>query len=246
MSICKILKSHFFPKTTILLYHRIADVQDDPHLLSVKPKNFKKHINYLKNNYQIISLDFLVKNLEKDKVPKKSVVITFDDGYADNYYHALPALEEFNVPATIFITSGKIADKKPFYWDKETRKQDRGRPLTRRELVKLSKSRLIEIGSHTVSHLHLSSLNIKEQKREILVSKRTLENIVKIRIKHFSYPFGAKNDYNKKTVKIVKSCGFISACANFCGMVTEKSDIYQLPRFIIRDWDQKTFSKLIK
>ena len=245
MNICMIIKSYLFPKTIILLYHRIANVQDDPHLLSVKQKNFKKHISYLKSNYQIIPLDFLVENLKKNKVPKKSVVITFDDGYVDNYYHALPILKGFNVPATIFAVSGKIGAKKPFYWDKETRKQDKGRPLTKRELIKLSKSRLIEIGSHTVNHLPLSNLNIKQQRGEILESKTVLENIIKTKVKHFSYPFGTNNDYNKQTIRIVKRGSFISACANFRGMVTKRSDIYQLPRFIVRDWNLEEFKKNI-
>jgi peptidoglycan/xylan/chitin deacetylase (PgdA/CDA1 family) len=113
----KRLKNRLFPGTIILLYHRVINLKTDPQLLAVSPEHFYEHMKCLKNNYNIISLDDLKRAMNSGKLPKKSVVITFDDGYADNIYNAKPILEEFNIPATVFITTGMTGTKKEFWWD---------------------------------------------------------------------------------------------------------------------------------
>lgn len=87
----------------ILLYHRVANLDSDPQQLAVSVENFDKHISFLKNNYPILSFD---KDWEEIKEP--SVIITFDDGYFDNYKNAFPILCKYEVPATIFVTTGRL------------------------------------------------------------------------------------------------------------------------------------------
>src|SRR3989344_8611170 len=94
------------PTAHILLYHRVADTKTDPHLLCVSPNNFRTQIKFLKENFKIIPLAKLVQDIRKNKVERDTVVITFDDGYVDNLYDALPVLEEFKVPATMFLVAG--------------------------------------------------------------------------------------------------------------------------------------------
>ena len=96
------------------MYHRVADVYSDPQMLCVRPNVFDEQINFLKKNYKVISLSSIHKHLN-NKIPRKSVAITFDDGYQDNFINALPILQSHDIPATFFITSGYIGDNKEFY-----------------------------------------------------------------------------------------------------------------------------------
>jgi len=242
------LIKHIFkqgPTCRILLYHRVADVKNDPHLLSVSVHNFRDQIAWLQKNYHIVPLSKLVDQIKYHTLNSKSICITFDDGYADNFYNALPILKQLKVPVTIFITSGMIGKKTPFYWDINTYMKDRGRALSRLELRKLAKEPLIEIGSHSITHPSLSTLSVIEQKKEITKSKMDLENIIKKRIISFSYPFGTKKDYNKETVFFVKKAGYKYACANFPDNILKPSNFYTLPRILVRDLPIENFIKKI-
>jgi len=104
-------------KCLILLYHRVGAVNKrlDPYSLTVSPENFSEHLRILKN-YNVISLSELIKRINDKNLNNNYVVITFDDGYADNLYIVKPLLEKFNIPATFFLTSGYSG--KYFWWDK--------------------------------------------------------------------------------------------------------------------------------
>jgi peptidoglycan/xylan/chitin deacetylase (PgdA/CDA1 family) len=101
----------------ILCYHRIADLPQSPRRLWVSPHRFAEQLEVLTRNFVPLSLAELIKRLQEGKVPEKSVVITFDDGYADNFWNARPLLERFGVPATVFVTTGLVGTEREFYWD---------------------------------------------------------------------------------------------------------------------------------
>jgi peptidoglycan/xylan/chitin deacetylase (PgdA/CDA1 family) len=111
------------------------------------------------------------------------------------------------------------------------------------ELAALPVNGLIEVGAHTVNHSSLSALPLEAQQQEITESKLALERILDRPVSSFSYPFGERRDYSRDTVKLVKEAGFSCACSNFHGHVTALTDPYQLPRFIVRDWDGDTFAR---
>ncbi len=95
----------------ILLYHRVTDLSTDPEMLAVSPANFRGHIEFLKQQFRIV-------RFEEDwsKLQEPAVAITFDDGYADNVLEALPIMEELGVPATFFVSTGRIGTGKEFWW----------------------------------------------------------------------------------------------------------------------------------
>jgi len=109
------IKNHFLnlidSPIIILVYHRVTDLPSDPEMLAVSPENFRRHMQFLKQQFRII-------RLEEDWADLKepAVVITFDDGYSDNVLEALPILEELQVPATFFISTGHIGTRKEFWW----------------------------------------------------------------------------------------------------------------------------------
>lgn len=98
------------------MYHHIANVRSDPGTLSVSPQHFAEHLEVLQKEARPIRLDQLTKNLGRSSVPPRSVVITFDDGYADNLIHAKPLLDRHDMPATVFVTTG-ANDMSAFWWD---------------------------------------------------------------------------------------------------------------------------------
>jgi len=105
------------PRPCILLYHRIADDPIDGQLLCVSPRHFDEQLQYLKANYRVIPLRQLVEELMQGSVVEHTVALTFDDGYADNFQNALPILEQHEMHATFFVTSGMVGSDKAFWWD---------------------------------------------------------------------------------------------------------------------------------
>ncbi len=97
------------------MYHRVVDIRAaaDPWKLAVSPQNFHDHIQWLSSHCEILPLEDLLDFTGQ----KPAVALTFDDGYADNLYHALPVLEKFKAPATIFISTAFTDNATMFWWD---------------------------------------------------------------------------------------------------------------------------------
>src|SRR6266404_5015149 len=101
----------------ILAYHRVAALPFDPQLLSVTPDHFAEHLEVLHRYYRPTRLRQLAQTPESGVSSSRAVVITFDDGYADNLYNATPLLERYDVPATVFVTTGYVDATREFWWD---------------------------------------------------------------------------------------------------------------------------------
>lgn len=99
-------------KVLTLLYHRVNNLKYDKNLLAVTPENFYSQMCYLKKNYSIVRFEQKWNGLDGD-----AVCITFDDGYMDNFTNALPILQELNIPATIFVSTGNMNTSEEFWWD---------------------------------------------------------------------------------------------------------------------------------
>jgi len=112
----KFIKSHI-PGIRILLYHRVGIVNNDPQLLCVTPDHFKEHLEVLYKNFKVVDLEEAVLNGNNLGDAGKVIVITFDDGYADNLYQAKPILENYGMPATVFVVSGQTGEQQEFWWD---------------------------------------------------------------------------------------------------------------------------------
>src|SRR3712207_6612027 len=104
-------------RSLILLYHRVAELNSDPWSLAVTPSHFAEHLKILRQQACPIRLQQLSQALSDGKLPDRSVVVTFDDGYADNLYNAKPLLERYGIPATVFLTTGYIGAEHGFWWD---------------------------------------------------------------------------------------------------------------------------------
>jgi peptidoglycan/xylan/chitin deacetylase (PgdA/CDA1 family) len=104
-------------KALILMYHRVADGGVDPWYLCVAPQHFASHLDVLQKHSHPMSLKQLAEAHQEARIPDRAVVITFDDGYADNLYNAKPLLERYDIPATVFLTGGLDVQSREFWWD---------------------------------------------------------------------------------------------------------------------------------
>jgi peptidoglycan/xylan/chitin deacetylase (PgdA/CDA1 family) len=120
------------------------------------------------------------------------------------------------------------------------------RTMTATEVRQLADGGIVEVGSHTVTHQALSQLTPSEQHAELEQSKATLEEILERPVKTFAYPFGGKEDYTTETVALVRETGYDCACSNFPGIVRRDTDLFQLPRLGVHNWDGDEFERLIR
>lgn len=202
-----------FQGIPILMYHSILDNPRD--LNCVSPDNFRAHMNYLKEaGYQTITFDDL-ETVAKGKLPAKPVILTFDDGFRDNYTTAFPILKQFGFKATIFLISGCL-----------------GLPVNfTLEMVKeMLASKLISFGAHTITHANLPSLPDEEQRKQVLESKQALEDLLGCEVATFCYPYG---NYNQRTIKYVKEAGYRFAVTTHGGFADLAQTRYELPRIAI-------------
>lgn len=105
------------PGALILLYHRVAELHSDPLSLNVTPRHFAEHLDVLTRRMRPMRLADLAAGLRHGRVPRRAVVVTLDDGYADSLHHASPLLERHGMPATIFVTTGYVDGAREFWWD---------------------------------------------------------------------------------------------------------------------------------
>jgi peptidoglycan/xylan/chitin deacetylase (PgdA/CDA1 family)/CelD/BcsL family acetyltransferase involved in cellulose biosynthesis len=109
------LKKRQEASARILYYHRVND-DGDPFFPAIATALFEQEMRYLARHYKVVSLSDLLKHLE-DGSPERTIAITFDDGYQDNYENAFPVLERYGLPATIFLTTGSVDSRQPLWFE---------------------------------------------------------------------------------------------------------------------------------
>ena len=196
----------------ILCYHRVFDEKKD--YLNVPSANFQAQMEWLKREgYHTISLaEFF-----EGKGDSKSIMITFDDGYRDNYENAFPILKNLGFKAAIFCIADRIGQE----------------PYLKLADIKEMHAQGFEFGSHTLSHPNLRRIDQNEKWKEISQSKKNLENIFGFPCDFFCYPFG---EFDPESLQFVEKAGYRGACSNTPGS-NKKIDAYKLRRTEISGFD---------
>lgn len=212
----------------ILLYHSISEKAAPPFKRwAVHPELFEKHLKYLREqDYTPLTVTQFV-DLNRDTyLPERPVLVTFDDGFADFYTEALPLLQEYACPATLYITTAFVG-----HTSRWLAAQGEGdRPMLSWNQVRELPSRGVECGAHTCSHPQLDTLNLKGAREEVAGSKRALEQQLGQPVSSFAYPHG----YHSSAVKkLVRQLGFTSACAVKHAMSNPADDPFALARIIV-------------
>ncbi|MDL2280928.1 polysaccharide deacetylase family protein [Selenomonadales bacterium OttesenSCG-928-I06] len=180
----------------ILLYHHVSDEKTALPELTVSSEEFDYQMKKLKDSgFSTITTEELLNYMSNKQVrlPEKPIVITFDDGYEDNYTYAFPILKKYNFKATIFMVGVNI---------------DANKRLSTQQMKEMVNYG-IEFGSHSITHSSLPALNKTELIKEIKNSKKQIEQVIKKEVSLFSYPYG---DYN---LNVLESTEF-----NYKGAVT--------------------------
>jgi peptidoglycan/xylan/chitin deacetylase (PgdA/CDA1 family) len=210
----------------VLLYHYVGVQQPGSYpYLTVSAKEFRNQIEWLlKHQYQFLTLsEFLAAQNGKTSPHRKSVLLTFDDAFADLEENALPILNELGISATIFVVTSQIGGTNA--WEKQKGWTDSLRLLSEEQIRHWS-SQGIQFGAHSHFHKDLRQLSQVELKEELLQCKSNLEQIIGEKIFSFAYPFGAYNE----SVRISVSQVFDLAFTTKRGLNHQNTDRYELCR----------------
>ena len=153
-------------------------------------------------------------------LPKNTIVITLDDGFEDNYTNAFPVLRQYAIPATIFLATGYLEKTNGWMTD------GRRKMLEWNQIIEMA-SAGINFGAHTVSHPHLPQLNRAEALREMVESKKHIEQRLNQPVHYFAYPYGQLND---ETMQLAQQAEFKLACSTRSGFNNLTRNPYRLHR----------------
>lgn len=205
-------------KIPILLYHYVEYVRDKGDTirqsLNIEPYILDEQVKTLKDDGYVFLTPSDIPDIlgGKTTIPKKAVILTFDDGYRDFYTDVFPILKKYNARGVAYIVTNFI-----------------GRPnnLTMPQLEEIAQSNLIEIGAHTLNHAYLKGLPKERVESEIKGSRKELEEKLHISVVSFAYPYGA---FDLQTIQAVKDAGFTTAVSTIPGDEINQEDKFFIYR----------------
>jgi len=216
----------------ILMYHAIGWPNESASAYVVPAARFRRQMAWLKwCGFRVIPHSALVVDLRANRIPpRRSVVLTFDDGYSDNWGEGLPILRRYRLPATVFVVSTAIGRRA--WWPDSVPLFERT-ILTDDQLGELTESR-IEIGAHSRTHRSLTSLTPGALQVEVMESRTHLQQTTGCEVRAFAYPFG---DCSEQVIEEVASAGFEAACCSRSGVADPSAPLFALPRVEVRGTD---------
>lgn len=205
-------------QASILMYHSVGE---NAASFTVTPEQFEKQLRYLaEQKYLVVSLSVLLAKLANQEDVGRHVVLTFDDGYEDNYSIAWPLLKKYNLPATIFLATN-------FLGQMMTSSKGVTLPMLAIEQIKEMGGAGIEFLSHTKSHRELPGLTDEESLAEFEGARQTIEGVIGSCPKIAAYPRGK---YTDSLVETLRQAGWFGAVTVKAGTVGSSDDRLRLKR----------------
>ncbi len=203
----------------ILLYHHVSD--STPASTSISPDQFKTHMTYLAENFNVMPLPDVVEALQQKKpLPPKTVAVTFDDGYRNILENGHPIMQSLSLPYTVFVNPDEIGRLgNQLTWDDVKKMHDDG----------------VDFANHTLDHIHMlnklpdesQSAWLKRVWGNVEEAEEKLESHIGESLKYLAYPFG---EYNEELAEKLASNGYVGF-GQHSGGVSSFSDFTALPRF---------------
>lgn len=211
----------------ILMYHSICN--DDPNnSLMIPTEMFAEQMEWLReNDFTAMSMDEVIEAMNTGKVPKRPVLITFDDGYADNYINAFPELKNNNLKGTFFIISDTITEEGGYYMSTS--------------MLKEMKEAGMEIENHTANHLELNNLSREDAIDSIKRGQEFLRSVIGSNGNYLCYPVGR---YSDETIEIQKELGIKAALTTQGGISSIADGKYELKRIRISPMNIENFAEI--
>ncbi len=222
----------FRGRALVVLFHRVDDrLAGDP--ISCTTAEFERYCRFFRRYFRVVSLGELLDKLERGEDISRHLVITFDDGYLDNYREAASRLRAYRLPACFFLTTNFIGSNHRPWWDAEL-------PFAPEwmdwEQVRALHEQGFEIGAHTVNHADLGVVVGAEAEQEIVESRARLEGEIRAHIPFFSYPYGRRHQLTEENREAVRRADYRCCLSAYGGIVTPDTDPFRLPRLGISPW----------
>lgn len=213
----------------IIMYHHIGEPPPgaDPIRLdlTVRTAEFAEQLDWLaKNGYETISLDDLLQSMaQRASLPRRPIILTFDDGYDDNYTIAYPMLKKHGFSATFFIITDVVGHREYMSWE---------------QIVDMSKNGM-SIQSHSRTHIDQEVAGPEDNAWQIAGSRAKLEEKVGRPVRYFCYPAGR---YGPQTIAALQASGYLAAVTTRYGATQRAAAPFELPRVRIHGgWGLQAF-----
>ncbi len=214
---------------TVLFYHRVAD--ERPDAWTVSNRVFARQIGWLKDRFEMISLEEVQRRIRSGVNRRPSVSITFDDGYADNCHRAIPLLIEQRIPCTYFVTAENVLEGKPFAHDMAL-----GNPPSPNtvEQLRAMADAGVEIGAHAYTHADLGRVTDRDQlRREVVTAGIDLQEALGHRIRYFAFPFGHPANLSRDAFDLAHRHGYEAVCSAYGGYNFPGGDPFHIQRLAV-------------
>ena len=212
-------------------FHRVNDAYQDSLTCSVK--TFESFCRFFRRHFTVVPLDEMVRRLDRGETVSRSLAITFDDGYRDNFDFAAPILTSLGLPATFFVVSDFIETNAVAPWDRGYFPAPAW--MTWNQLRELH-AHGFEIGAHTRTHVNLGEVTGTQAEWEISGSREQIEDRLGTPVTLFAYPFGGAKDITESNRELVRRSGFLCCASSYGGSNPRGSDAFRLLRIPISPW----------
>jgi peptidoglycan/xylan/chitin deacetylase (PgdA/CDA1 family) len=228
------------PGMRCLLYHHVTGGEDhDPGELTVSVRLFERQCAYLRDKgYRVTGAAEAVTMLRSGADLARSVVLTFDDGYVDTHTNAVPILERFRFPATVFVVADAMVDG--------------ATPVAGKKYFNVAAAReivaggLVTIGCHSATHANLRGLSDDALRRETVGAKQRIEDALGVPVRLFAYPFGSYDAWDRRVRDAVQAAGFEAAFTSISSPNGGGEDPFLLRRYRV-SWAEELpyFSRML-
>ena len=212
-----------FKEIPVLTYHRVLQQSPDSSKFNIfvtVDELETQILNLKKRGFEFTTF----KDIASGVKVRKPIILTFDDGYEDNYHNLLPLLRKYNAKAVIYVLGDRAIRSND--WD-IAKGEPEASLMNDEQVLACCDSGLVEIGSHGLSHQHLSGLNDEAAEYEILASKYALEQLLNEEVLSFAYPYG---DFGARETELVRKAGYIFGVATVSGPVKIADDLMRVRR----------------
>lgn len=222
----------------ILMYHYVEYVKDKGDTirqsLDTTPYTFEQQLATLKDNgYTFLTAKEFGEIIDGKRIlPKRPVLLTFDDGYRDFYTDVFPLLQKYQVKVTVYMIAGFVGYKNN---------------MTEEQLKEVAQSGLVDVGAHTVHHVELTSVDRKTAEKELRDGKAILESLLGMPVVSFAYPDGK---YNEAVTELLMLAGYTTAVTTTPGIINGETNRFALLRLrpggrtgevLLQYFDQSSF-----
>jgi peptidoglycan/xylan/chitin deacetylase (PgdA/CDA1 family) len=210
----------------IVAFHRVEDgAGSDP--LTIDVRMFERYCRFFRRHFHVVSLPDLVSRLASGHPVHRSVALTFDDGYRNNFENAAPVLLRLSLPATFFIVTEWVETDLVPWWD---RNQGVRYPWMTWDHVRTLHRKGFDIGGHTRTHVDLGKITDAAAREEIFGARLELEKQIGAPVESFAYPYGGRDNLTAENRELVKAAGFRCCCSGFGGINGPDTDPFHLQR----------------